>query len=289
MQCPDRFRRAVVRSGGALGLSCLLAAAGPAQVVPNQATRYLHPTEVSDARALWVNPAGLGRLEEASVDLDLTVGNPGAKGRLRQLSVGLNSRGFSFGYQRDLFDGGVRGGTYRLGFGAGHAGLAVGAVAALYRSGSSSTGWDLGVLYDWTPALTVGGVIQAIGRPHVGDSTLRVTYVPSVTLELGSPRRKGDSGPGWGAVALSGLSRVNGDGVQSYAFAVRAGLRRESSLPIGLVARLETDQALRRAGFAFGLSLGGPDMAGVIAFAPADLRRLDALGLYGVSTRRLSR
>ncbi len=271
-------RRAVTRSGGALGLWCLLGAAAPAQVAPNLATRYLHPTEVNDARALWVNPAGLGRFQEASVHLDLTVGNPGAHGRLRQVSVGLNSRGLSLGYQRDVFDGGVRGGTYRVGLAAGHAGLAVGAAAALYRGGTSSSGWDVGVLYEWTSALAVGGVIQSLGQPHVRDSTLRVTYVPSATLALGG-----------GRASLSVLSRLTSDGVQAYAFAGRADLRRASSLPVGIVARLETDHSLHRSGLAFGFSLGGPDVAGMIAVAPGDLGRLDALALYGVSTRRLSR
>src|SRR2546425_9566772 len=42
---------------------------------------------------------------------DVTVGDPGAAGRLRQLSLGFNSRGLSFGYQRDVFDGGLRGHT----------------------------------------------------------------------------------------------------------------------------------------------------------------------------------
>jgi hypothetical protein len=262
---------------------CLLTAAAAAQVAPNQATRYLHPTEVFDSRALWVNPAGLGRYEEASVNLDLSVGDPGAKGRLRQFSVGFISRGLSFGYQRDLFDGGVRGSTYRLGFGAGHGGLAIGAVAALYRGGSSSSGWDVGVVYDWTPALTVGGVIQAIGQPRVRDSTLQVTYVPSATLTLGGGR--GEEG----RVAFSGLSRLTADGVRGYAFALRAALRQEPALPVRVVARVETDHALHRSGLAFGLSVGGPDVAGVIALASADLGRLDALGLYAVSTRRLAR
>lgn len=259
-------------------MCCLLGAAAPAQVAPNLATRYLHPTEVNDARALWVNPAGLGRFKEASVHLDLTVGNPGAHGRLRQVSVGLNSRGLSLGYQRDVFDGGVRGGTYRVGMAAGHGGLAVGAAAALYRGGTSSSGWDVGVLYEWTGALAVGGVIQSIGQPHVRDSTLRVTYVPSATLALGG-----------GRASFSVLSRLTSDGVQAYAFAARADLRRTSSLPVGVVARLETDHSLHRSGWAFGVSLGGPDVAGMIAVAPGDLGRLDALGLYGVSTRRLSR
>ncbi len=51
----------------------------------------------------------------------------------------------------------------------------------------------------------------------------------------------------------------------------------------------DSRDAVPRSGWAFGVSLGGPDVAGMIAVAPGDLGRLDALGLYGVSTRRLSR
>lgn len=270
--------RAARRSGGLLVLLLLVAAAAPAQVAPNRTTLYLYPTEVSDARALWVNPAGLGRFEEASLHLDLTVGDPGARGRLRQVTIGVNSRGLSFGYQRDLFDGGVRGGTYRVGFAAGHGGLAAGAAASLYRGGGSSSGWDAGVLYDFTPLLTVGGVIQNIGQPRVRDSTLRINYVPSATLQL------------WGrAVALSGLGRFTPDGSRGYAFGVRATLRRGTSLPIGLAARLDTDRSLHRAGLAFGFSLGGADAFGLVATTPGDLGRVGALSLYGVSTRRSSR
>jgi len=266
------------RTVGLPALLSFLAIAAPAQVAPNRTTLYLHPTEVSDARALWVNPAGLGRFEEASLHLDLTVGDPGASGRLRQVTLSVNSRGLSFGYQRDLFDGGVRGGTYRVGFAAGHGGLAAGGAAALYRGGGSSSGWDAGVLYDCTPLLTVGGVIENLGQPRVRDSTLRVTYVPSATLQLLGRR-----------VALSGLGRLTPDGTQGYAFAVRATVRQGTPLPIGLSARLDTDRSLHRAGFAFGLSLGGPDVAGLVATTPGDLGRIDALSLYGVSTRRFSR
>jgi hypothetical protein len=270
--------RATRRSGTLVVLCFFLTVAARAQVAPNRATLYLHPTEVSDARALWVNPAGLGRFEEASLHLDLTVGDPGASGRLRQVTIGVNSRGLSFGYQRDLFDGGVRGGTYRVGFAAGHGGFAGGAAAALYRGGGSSSGWDAGVVYDCTPLLTVGGVIQNIGQPHVRDSTLRVTYVPSATLQLLERR-----------VALSGLGRLTADGVRGYAFSVRATLRQGTALPIGLTARLDTDRSLHRAGFAFGFSLGGLDAAGLVATTPGDLGRIAALSLYGVSTRRFAR
>lgn len=269
------------RDSRTVGLSALLsflAITARAQVAPNRTTLYLHPTDVSDARALWVNPAGLGRVEEASVHLDLTVGDPGTSGRLRQVTLGVNSRGLSFGYQRDLFDGGARGGTYRVGFAAGSSGLAAGAAAALYRGGGSSSGWDLGVLYDCAPVLTVGGVIENIGQPHVRDSTLRVTYIPSATLQLLGHR-----------LALSGLGRLAPDAVRGYAFAVRATLRQGTKLPLGLMARLDTDGSLRRGGLAFGFSVGALDAAGLVATTPGDVGRIDALSVYGVSTRRFTR
>ena len=255
----------------------LLASGALAQVAPNNATLYLHPTDVSDARALWVNPAGLGHFPEASVHLDLTVGDPGAKGQLRQLTLGVNSRGLSLGYQRDLFSSGRRGHTYKLGYAAGRGGLAAGFATALYRGGTSGTGWDVGILYDWTPALSIGGVIQNIGQPVVRDSTLRLTYVPSATLQLAGRR-----------VVLSALSRLTSDGVAGYGFGLRGTLRAGTSLPIGLLARLDTDRSLHRGGFAFGFSLGAADMAGLVATTPADVNGIDALSLYGVSTRRFT-
>jgi len=266
--------------GRTVGLSVpllLLATSAFAQVAPNTTTRYLFPTDVSDARALWVNAAGLAAFPAASVHLDLTVGDPGASGKLRQLTFGLNSRGLSLGYQRDLFSDHQRGHTYRVGYAAGRAGLAAGFAAALYRGGTSSTGWDVGVVYDWVPALSVGGAIQNIGRPVVRDSTLRITYVPSATLRLAGRR-----------VVVSALSRVTTDGVAGYALGLGGTLRAETSFPIGLLARLDTDRSLRRTGLAFGFSLGGEDAAGLIATAPGDAHGIDALSVHGVSTRRFT-
>jgi len=265
----------------AAGLSCsllLVAVVAPAQVAPNRTTLYLHPTDVTDARALWVNPAGLGRFQEASLHLDLTVGNPGAAGRLRQLTLGFNSRGFSFGYQRDVFADGLRGHTYRLGFAGGRAGLAAGVATALYRGGTSGTGWDAGIQYEVAPQLTIGGVIENVGQPTVRDSTLQAAYVPGATLRLFAAR-----------AALSVHGRFTSDGVAGYALGVRAGLREGTALPLRLLARIDTDRSLRRTGLAFSLSLGGQDAIGIVATAPGDATRLDALSLYGLSTRRLTR
>ncbi len=256
----------------------LIATGAFAQVAPNRAALYLYPTDVTDARALWVNPAGLGRAEQASVHIDVTVGDPGSGGRLRQLTTSLSSRGFALGYQRDLFDGGVRGHTYRLGFAGGERRLAAGVAAALYRGGTSGTGWDVGAVYDLTPSLTIGATVANVGRPVVRDSTLPVTYTPGATFRLSGAR-----------AAFSADAQMTSDGVTGYAFGATAGLRQGTPLPLGILLRVDTDRSLRRAAFAFGLSVGKQDLVGAVATTPGDLGRLDAVSLYGVSTRRLTR
>jgi len=245
---------------------------------PNRATRYLFPTDVTDARALWVNPAGLGAFPEASINLDVTVGDPGSSGKLRQLTFAFNSRGLSAGYQRDIYSDGQQGHTYKLGLATGQGGFAAGLTAALYRGAGSGTGWDVGLRYDVTEGLIVGAAIQHIGGPHVRDSTLRVTYVPGATLLLGHQR-----------VGLSALSQLTSDGAEGYAFGARGTLGAGWKLPVGLLARLDTDGSLRRTGFVFGVSLGGEDAAGLVATTPGDVSSIDALSLYGVSTRRFAR
>ena len=269
---PDR------RTIGLWLLSLALPAVAGAQVVPNRTTLYLYPSDVTDARAVWVNPAGSGRFEEASLHLDLMVAEPGAAGRLRQLTLGLSSRGLSFGYQRDVFDAGARGHTYRIGYAAGRAGLAAGVAAALYRgSGASTSGWDLGIAYEWRAALSLGGVIANIGRPSVRGATLPVTYVPSATLRLWDAR-----------AALSADGRFTSAGALGYAFGLRATLGAGTRVPVGVLVRLDTDRGLARAGLALGVSLGAQDVAGLLATAPGDARRIDGLDLYGVSTRRFA-
>ena len=54
-----------------------------------------------------------------------------------------------------------------------------------------------------------------------------------------------------------------------------------------VLLRLDTDGSLRRAGLAFGLSLGGKDLVGAVVTLPGDASRVDAASLYGVSTREV--
>jgi hypothetical protein len=249
------------------------------QVAPNRSTAYLHPTDVHDARALWVNPAGLGTLNEASIYAEIAVGDPGARGRLRQINAGFNARGLSFGYQRDIFDAGARGHTYRLGIAGASGGLAAGFAVARYAgSGASGTGWDAGVNYAVT-GLTVGGAIANIGQPVVRGLRQRLTFVPGATWHP-APLP---------SIALSAHARITPDSVAAYAFGVSWRAAAQSRWPIEILARLDTDGDLRRGAFAFGLSIGGQDRIGVIGSTPGDVSRIDAASLYGVSTREAVR
>ena len=274
-------RRTDGRSAGIWLLAALLSvtpsARLPAQVAHNRATAYLHPTDVRDARALWVNPAGLGVLREASVYAEIAVSDPGARGRLSQVSAGFNARGLALGYQRDVLDAGGRGHTYRLGIAGSAAQLAAGMAIAYYRGdGTKGTGWDVGATYGWFGGLTVGGVIRNLGQPVVRGIRQRLTFVPGAT---------------WHPTALpaAGLSmhaRVTPDSVAAYAFGLswRTGTD-QSRWPLEIIARLDTDGGLRRGAFVLGLSIGHQDRVGAVASSPGDASSIDNVSLYGLATR----
>lgn len=279
---PDR------RIGGWCFLGIALLSANPPirlsaqQVVPNRATAYLHPTDVRDARALWVNPAGLAIQREASVYAEFAVADPGSKGRLRQLNAGFNARGLSFGYQRDILDNGARGHTYRLGLGGSARGLAAGFATTHYRGdGAKATGWDLGVSYAAYPGFTIGMVAANLGQPLVRGLQQRLTYVPGLTWHPNPIPTLG----------LSAHARITPDSVAAYAVGVSWRTARVSPngiprrWPIEIIVRLDTDGELRRGAFVLGFSIGAQDRIGAIASTPGDVSRVDGLSLYGLSTR----
>ena len=247
------------------------------QVAPNRATGYLFPTDVHDARAIWVNPAGLAVLREASVYAELGVGDPGARGRLRQINAGFNSRGLSFGYQRDFLDNGVRGSTIRVGLAGGSGGVAAGVAVARYGgSGANATGWDFGTSYVALPGLTVGVVAANLGQPIVRGLRQRLTFIPGLTWHPAPIP----------AFAFSTDASITSDSVASYAFGV--GWRTSGPSPrwpIEIIARLDTDRGLRRGAFALGLSIGGENRFGAVASAPGDVSHIDGASAYGLVTR----
>jgi hypothetical protein len=248
-----------------------------AQVAPNRSATYLFPTDVRDARALWVNPAGLGLSREASVYAEVGVGDPGAHGRLRQINAGFNSRGLSVGYQKDYFDNGVRGSTLRIGLAGGTQGLAAGFDIARYGGyGANATGWDIGISYAALAQLTVGAVAANLGQPIVRGLRQRFTFIPGLTWHPGPVP----------AIALSTDARMTRDSIESFAFGLAWRTSNTSSRwPIEIIARLDTDKGLRRGGFALGLSIGGENRFGAVATAPGDVSQIDGLSAYGLVTR----
>jgi len=254
----------------------LFALPAAAQVVPNRATEYLHPSDVADARAVWLNPAGLAVHREASVHADLTVADPGSDGRLRQITAGFNSRGLAIAYQWDQLDGASNGHTYRIGWATSADRLALGFAGSVYRGGAKASGFDLGVLYRPWPDVTLSASALNIGQPSVRGVKLPVTMIPGLTVRaLG------------GAAALSAQARFPRDEKMDLAFGLRAGATRR--VPVGILVRLDTDGSLRRAGFAFGLAWGTGDRLGATVTTPGDVSTLDAASVYGVASRSLER
>lgn len=244
------------------------------QVASNRAAAYLFPTDVRDARALWVNPAGLGVQREASIYAEVAIGDPGAKGRLRQVNAGFNARGLSFGYQRDMLADGQRGHTYRLGLAGGSGGLAAGFDVTHYRGdGDKATAWDLGATYVAHPSLNLGLVIANIGQPMVRGLPQRITYIPGATWRPGR----------LAAFGFSTYARITPDSVEWYAFGVT--WRTVGRTPLEVIARMDTDRGLRRAALVLGFSIGGQNRIGAIASATGDASRIDAASVYGLATR----
>jgi hypothetical protein len=207
---------------------------------------------------------------------DVTVGDLGADARLRQVTLGFNSRGLSFGYQRDMFDGGVHGHTYRIGLGAGQKGLAAGLAVALYRGDTKGTGWDFGVVYEPSSRIALGAVLGNVRQPVVRGVPLAATVVPSVSLKPFGP-----------VVTLSAEARIDRDSVLGYA----AGARFQSPghVPLGLLLRLDTDRAFYRTGLVIGVSVGGRGLFGTAARMPRGGDGVDAANLYAVFTRTAQR
>ena len=237
----------------------------------NRSDVYLFPSEAQDARAVWVTPAGLAVRQEASVYFDVTVANPGSLGQLRQVNAGFNARGLAFAYQRDQFSGGTSGGTYKLAFATGEGPLAVGLGTTWYRGGTKGTGFDLGGTYRASSALALAGVIANIGQPNVRGLVQRIRYTASANLQVV---------PGFG---LGALTSANTSGFQGFAADLRAAF--DPGVPLGFVARLDTDQKLHRTQVVLGISIGSLNQIGLVATAPGNVSSINDVTLFGVATR----
>lgn len=260
----------------------MAAAPAAAQTQPPRSRDYLFVAAIDDVRALWVNPAGLAAMPEASVMAEFVVTRPTSGGvHLGQWAAGFNSRGLSFAYQRDRFPGEPSSDAFRFGMGFRFRNGALGTSYTLYRSDSTETGFDLGVRYEAGRRLEVAAVLRHIGRPVVRDEKLPLVGV---------------LGLGWIALPrmleLAGEVHFTEDLLGSAWDAMyRAGahVSTRSDFPIGAVAAVDLGSSLAIDRFSFGVVVGGADRAVLLSSAAVPnggSTRFDRFSLTGVASRR---
>ncbi len=253
-----------------------------AQGRPARSTDYLFVATVEDARAAWVNPAGLGIVPEASVMAEFVVHRPLVGGaHLGQWGAGFNSRGIAFAYQRDRFPGEPSSDAFRFGVGLRLRRGAIGTSYTLYRSDSTEAGLDFGLRYELTRTLDAGFVLRQVGRPVVRGVKLPLHVT---------------AGLGWVALRrvleLSGEAHAFEDLADSgWDIAYRAGayLSTPGEFPVGVMAALALRSGFALERFSIGIAVGRADRAVFLTSADrtAGATRLEDFSLTGIASRRV--
>ncbi len=232
------------------GLVCLHANAALSQGVTVRSRDYLFLTNVADARALWVNPAGLALVPEASLFGELTVRRISGETRLEQYSLGLNSRGVSIGYQRNRFEGESAVGILRAGLGVPFRGGTFGVAASRYSQDSTkSYEADLGLIFVPNVRVQLGLAVRHIGRPSVRLAKLPITTVGAAQLTTSIVQ------VAWETLAAERLAL--GESGLDFAHRVGARVAFPARLPVILLGSLDLGSNMRIDRFHFGFSIGG--------------------------------
>ncbi len=263
----------------ALGLLFLgLGAPAHAQYRTPRSADYLFATTAFGAPALWVNPAALGTVFEASIMIEALVERNGTGDYpLAQYTFGFNSRGVAFGFRRDRFPNDSAGNTWRFGFGRALGRVSLGAAASIYSGTERKQDVDIGLRYLVARGLDVALGVEHIGQPTVRDSSLRFT---------------GTAGIGWRPVAPLAVEvaarGADAAGPGGWQFAYRAGLSFESGgrIPLGLRAIVDVNDDFRIDRLVAALSIGGPYRAILVGSGAkrAGDTHLETLSVAGVAS-----
>jgi hypothetical protein len=168
-----------------LALIVFIAPGLRAQTAQSRSATYLFTSNVEDARALWINPAGMGVLPLATIYAELAADQgtgTTSDWSVRQFSFGLHSRNIGISYQHDRLVSGDGQGTWRVG-----AAFPMGRRAALGSAVTfTSPERQLVVGLRFSPARTidVGAVVENIGRPTIDGVEQPVTGVGGLTWRL---------------------------------------------------------------------------------------------------------
>ncbi len=253
-------------------------AAGPvlAQHQPSRSNEYLLVTGPADVRALWVNPAGIAVVSQASLMGELAFSREVTDWRVNQYTFGLSSRAAALGYQRDRYATGESIGTWRVGGAVNLGRGSLGTSIAFYQSGR---GFDAGLRYAPAPGIHLGAVVRNIGRPAVRDSILRITgitglaFIPSRSFRLAAE-----------AVAVERRP------VAGYDVSYRTGLQLSLTgrLRMTALTAVHFDRDLQVERWTAGIALGGfNQIIGIGGGVPNSIsgRQLESMSISAVSTR----
>ena len=222
-----------------------------AQSVSARSQDYLFITNVADVRALWVNPAGLALVTEASIIGELVFERlDGDSLRVEQYTVGFNSRGLSIGYQRNRLVGENPVSTLRTGFGLPFRGGSLGVVFSRHRQDSTkSHGVDFGLLYVPSVAVQLGLAVRHVGRPTVRGANLPVTTLGAAQMTLSVMQLT------WETAAAERLEPDD----SGFDFTHRAGVRLAilKRLPLMLIGAVDLASNVRIDRLNVGFSIGG--------------------------------
>ena len=221
-----------------------------AQSVSARSQDYLFLTNAADVRALWVNPAGLAIVPEASIFGELMFERLGGDLRVEQYALGFNSRGVSIGYQRNRLVGEKPLGTLRTGFGFPFRRGSLGVAFSRFSQDSiKSYGADFGLLYIPSIAVQLGLAVRHVGRPTVRGADLPVTTVGAAQMTLSVVQLS------WEAAAAERLEPDD----SGFDFTHRAGARLAlwKRLPVMVIGAVDMGSNLRIDRLNLGFSLGG--------------------------------
>jgi len=244
---------------------------------------YMFAATASDARAIWVNPAGLATAQEASLMAEVMWQNPIDDGmRLSQMTFGFNSQGLSFGYNRERLVSDSAINTYSLAMARALRNWTLGVSVTRIHSVGNDTGFDVGIRYLLLQSIQLGMVVRNIGQPRVLSDTLPVTGV---------------GGVGW--TTLSGHLTATGEVVAAsrleesgYNMTYRFGadLSFGRTVPVAGLASVSFGNDLGQTLWTFGLSVGGTRRGVAVAgLAPNNSSlRVETMSLTGIATNPLS-